>query len=139
MTIVVPETRIARSAKESGGGFEGRCRELYLLMAEIEAQLRGPMGMTSVRWLTSPELALASRTGFAPGDRAGIVEALAMREKDPSVNADVPWALAGLGSRRDGAALQPRRVELDQLHHQAPDPRRGDGRPGADPHPERVR
>ena len=28
----------------------GRCRELYLLMAEIEAQLRGPMGMTSVRW-----------------------------------------------------------------------------------------
>ncbi|WP_341351025.1 hypothetical protein [Nocardioides convexus] len=27
MTIVVPETRIARSAKESGGGFEGRCRE----------------------------------------------------------------------------------------------------------------
>ena len=95
VTIVVPETRIARSAKESGGGFEGRCREIYLLMAEIEAQLRGPMGMTSVRWLTSPELALASRTGFAPGDRASIVEALAMREKDPNVNADVPWAMAG--------------------------------------------
>jgi hypothetical protein len=95
VTIVVPETRITRSAKESGGGLEGRCREIYLLMAEIEAQLRGPMGMTSVRWLTSPELALASRTGFAPGDRAGIVEALAMREKDAGVNADVPWAMAG--------------------------------------------
>lgn len=95
VTIVIPETRIARSAKESGGGFEGRCRELYLLMAEIEAQLRGPMGMTTVRWLTSPELALACRTGFAPGDRAGIVEALSLREKDPSVNADVPWAMAG--------------------------------------------
>jgi len=95
VTIVVPETRIARSAKESGGGLEGRCRELYLLMAEIEAQLRGPMGMTSVRWLTSPELALACRTGFAPGDRAGIVQALAMQEKDPGVNADVPWAMAG--------------------------------------------
>ncbi len=95
VTIVVPETRIARSAKESGGGFEGRCRELYLLMSEIEAQLRGPMGMTAVRWLTSPELALACRTGFAPGDRAGIVEALAMREKDPGVNADVPWSMAG--------------------------------------------
>ena len=54
VTIVVPETRITRSAKESGGGFEGRCRELYLLMAEIEAQLRGPMGMTTVRWLTTP-------------------------------------------------------------------------------------
>lgn len=94
-TIVVPEGKIARSAKESGGGLEGRCRELYLLMGEIEAQLRGPLGMTSVRWLTSPELALACRTGFAPGDRAGIVEALAMREKDPSVAADVPWAMAG--------------------------------------------
>jgi hypothetical protein len=95
VTIVVPETRIGRSAKESGGGLEGRCRELYLLMGEIEAQLRGPMGMTSVSWLTSPELALACRTGFAPGDRAGIVEALAMRAKDPGVNADVPWAMSG--------------------------------------------
>lgn len=95
ITIVVPESRIGRTAKESGGGLEGRCRELYLLMAEIEAQLRGPLGMTSVHWLTSPELALACRTGFAPGDRAGIVEALAMREKDARVNADVPWTMAG--------------------------------------------
>ena len=95
VTIVVPEARIARSAKESGGGLEGRCREIYLLMAEVEAQLRGPLGTTSVRWLTSPELALASRTGFAPGDRAGIVEALALRAKDAGVNADVPWAMAG--------------------------------------------
>ncbi|WP_248580843.1 SCO6880 family protein [Nocardioides sp. InS609-2] len=95
ITLVVPEARIARSAKESGGGLEGRCRELYLLMGEVEAHLRGAMGMTSVSWLTSPELALACRTGFAPGDRAGIVEALALREKDPGVNADVPWAMAG--------------------------------------------
>ena len=95
LTIVVPEARIARSAKESGGGFEGRCRELSLLMGEMEAQLRGPLGMTSVRWLSSPELALACRTGFAPGDRAGIVEALDLAEKEPGVNADVPWAMAG--------------------------------------------
>ena len=99
VTIVVPETRIARAAKESGGGLEGRARELYLLMAEIEAHLRGPMGMTSVAWLTSPELALACRTGFAPGDRAGIVEAVALRARNPDadrpVNAEVPWALAG--------------------------------------------
>lgn len=95
VTIVVPEARIARSAKESGGGLEGHCRELYLLMDEIESQLRGPMGMTTVNWLTSPELARACRTGFAPGDRAGIVEALAMSERDDSVNADVPWSMAG--------------------------------------------
>src|SRR3546814_9140208 len=53
------------------------------------------MGMTTVLWLTSPERALACRTGFAPGDRAGIGEALSLREKDPSVNADVPWSMAG--------------------------------------------
>lgn len=95
VTLVVPETRLARAAKESGGGLEGRARELHLLMAEIEAHLRGPMRMTSVTWLTSPELAVACRTGFAPGDRAGIVEALAARDKDANTNADVPWALAG--------------------------------------------
>ncbi|SMX87348.1 hypothetical protein BSP109_02205 [Brevibacterium sp. Mu109] len=99
VTLVVPESRIARSAKESGGGLEGRCRELYLLLGEIEAQLRGPMGMTSVTWLSSPELALACRTGFAPGDRASIVEALSLRDANPDaeppVNADVPWAMAG--------------------------------------------
>ena len=44
-----------------------------------------------------------------------------------------------LGRRCHGAALQPRRVELDQRHHQAAQPRRGDGGAGADPHPERVR
>ena len=95
LTLVVPEPRLARSAKESGGGLEGRARELYLLMAEIEAHLRGPMGITSMAWLTSPELALACRTGFAPGDRAGIVEALADRAKHPGTNAEVPWAMAG--------------------------------------------
>ena len=100
----------------------------------------GPMGMTSVRWLTCPELALACRTGFAPGDRAGIVEALAMREKDPGVNADVPWAMAG----PSGADATVRHYSHDAWNSisatiKLPDPRRGDGRPGADPHPERVR
>lgn len=99
VTLVVPETRLAKSARESGGGLEGRARELHLLMAEIESHLRGPLGMTSVTWLTSPELAVACRTGFAPGDRAGVVEALATRDKHTGIErpvyADVPWALAG--------------------------------------------
>ena len=94
-TIVVPERRLAREARECGGGLEGRARVLYGLMAEIEAQLRGGLAMTSVTWLTSPDLALACRTGFAPGDRASVVDALAAREQDPGVNADVPWAMAG--------------------------------------------
>jgi hypothetical protein len=95
VTLVVPETRISREARECGGGLDGRARVLYGLMGEIEAQLRGGLGMTQVTWLTSPQLALVCRTGFAPADRASIVEALAARQQDPGVNADVPWALAG--------------------------------------------
>lgn len=95
VTVVVPETRLARVARESGGGLQGRARVLYGLMGEVEAQLRGTMAMTSVAWLTSPELALACRTGFAPADRAGIIDALAEAEHNPSVNTEVPWAMAG--------------------------------------------
>ncbi|GAA3524730.1 hypothetical protein GCM10022234_21900 [Aeromicrobium panaciterrae] len=95
VTMVVPETRIAKEAKEAGGGLEGRARVLYLLMGELESQLRGGVGMTSVTWLSSPELAAACRTGFAPAERAGIIEALAAQASDSAVNADVPWAMAG--------------------------------------------
>lgn len=95
VTIVVPEARIARAARESGRGLEGRAQVLYALMAEIEAQLRGGLGISGVTWLTSPELAVACRTGFAPGDRASVVDALLGAANGEDVNADVPWALAG--------------------------------------------
>lgn len=121
VSIVVPETRLGKAAKESGRGIEGRAQVLYTLMAEIEAQLRAGMGCSSVSWLTSPELAIACRTGFAPGDRAGIVDALTAKIRDPQVNADVPWAMAGpSGADRGSPALQPRRVELDQRPIQLP-------------------
>ena len=107
VTVVVPEARIARPAREAGGGLMGRSRELHLLMGEVEAQLRGAMGMTSVRWLTSPELALACRTGFAPGDRLGIIEALACGE--PGTRSDVPWSMAG----PSGADTTPRHYSHD--------------------------
>jgi hypothetical protein len=95
VTLVVPEARIARAARQAGAGVEGRARVLYGLMSEVEAHLRGAAGMLEVTWLTSPRLAVACRTGFAPGDRAGIVEALAAARHDPGVHAGVPWALAG--------------------------------------------
>jgi hypothetical protein len=95
VTIVIQETRIGRAAKECGGGLAGRARVLYGLMGEVEAQLRAGMAMTDVTWLTSPQLALACRTGFAPADRAGVIDAIAQRESDAGVNADVPWAMAG--------------------------------------------
>ena len=46
--------------------------------------------MTSVSWLSVP-LALACRTGFAPGDRAGIVEALALAEQVPRLTPISRW------------------------------------------------
>src|SRR5699024_1979488 len=95
VTFVVPETRLAKDAREAGGGLTGRARVLYLLMGEVEAQLRGGLAMTSVSWLTSPELALACRTGFAPADRASIIEALSSAQDERGVNTEVPWALAG--------------------------------------------
>lgn len=95
VTFVVPERRIAKQAREVGGGLEGRSRTLYALADELTATLRGAVGMTSVEWLTSPQLALAVRTGFAPAERAGIIDALALHQDDPSVRANVPWAMAG--------------------------------------------
>ncbi len=95
LTVVVPDTRLGRDAREAGGGLDGRARVLYGLMGEVEAQLRGGFGATAVTWLTSPELAIAVRTGFAPGDRASIIDALAEHEQQRDVNATVPWALAG--------------------------------------------
>ena len=35
ITLVVPESRLGRAAKEAGGGLEGRARVLYSLMAEV--------------------------------------------------------------------------------------------------------
>jgi len=95
VTFVVPESRIGRDARESGGGLPGRARVMCSLMAELEAELRGGLGMSEVRWLSSPELALATRTGFAPGDRASVIAAHAAHATDPGVNAEVPWAIAG--------------------------------------------
>lgn len=95
VTFVVPESRLARHAKEAGGGLQGRANILYTLAHEVEAHLSGGVRMASVRWLTSPDLAAAVRTGFAPGDRAGIVEAVAAADHQPGVAASVPWALAG--------------------------------------------
>ncbi|MCC6497171.1 MAG: PrgI family protein [Propionibacteriaceae bacterium] len=94
-TIVVPEARLAREAREFGRGIDARARALTMLMAEVEGLLRTGMRISQVEWLTSPALAAAVRTGFAPGDRAGLIQARADQAHDPEVNADVPWAQAG--------------------------------------------
>ncbi|MGG5258660.1 SCO6880 family protein [Phycicoccus avicenniae] len=90
VSVLVPEGRLAKAAREAGGGLEGRAQVLHGVLTEVEGHLRSGLGMTQVTWLTSPELAVACRTGFAPGDRAGIIDALT---REGSV--DVPWAVAG--------------------------------------------
>lgn len=95
VTIVVPEARLAREAKEFGRGVDGRARAMTMLMAEVEGHLRTGLRITGVDWLTSPQLAVAVRSGFAPADRAGIIAAQAEQATNPAVNADVPWSQAG--------------------------------------------
>lgn len=94
-TVVVPEHLLARRGKEFGRGVDARARAMVSLLTEVEAHLRTGMGMTGVEWLTSPQLAVAVRTGFAPGDRAAIVAAMGGSERASGVNAAVPWAQAG--------------------------------------------
>jgi hypothetical protein len=95
VTVVVRESRIAKQAKEAGGGVDGRGRVMYGVMGEIETRLIGPVGCTSVTWLDSPALAAAIRTGFAPGDRAGLTAAEIASHSDPNVVASLPMAAAG--------------------------------------------
>ncbi len=95
VTIVVGEDRIAKPAKEAGGGIDGRARVLHGAMAEVESQLRGPMGCTQVTWLDSPDLAVAIRTGFAPGERATLIAAQVAAGQNPSAATGIPLAAAG--------------------------------------------
>lgn len=95
ITAVVPESRIAKQAKEAGGGVDGRARVLYGVMSELEARLLGPVGSTSVTWLDSPALATAIRTGFAPGDRAALTAASLAAHANPQAAATLPMAATG--------------------------------------------
>ena len=98
VTVVVGEDRIAKSAKESGGGVDGRARVLYGAMSEVENRLRGAVGCTNVTWLDSPGLAVAIRTGFAPGDRAAMVAAELAGRANPDIASGVPMTAAGPSS-----------------------------------------
>jgi len=95
VTIVLGEDRISKPAKEAGGGIDGRARVLHGAMAEVESRLRGAMGCTEVTWLDSPALAVAIRTGFAPGDSAALIAAEVAAQQNPAVATGIPMAAAG--------------------------------------------
>ena len=136
VTIVVPESRIGRDAKECGGGFDGRARVLYGLMAEVEAHLRGGIGMSQVRWLTSPSWRRPAAPGSPPATGPASSTPSPRRAADAGVNADVPWAMAG----PSGADPLVRHYSHDawnsvSRHHQAARQGRRDGCAGAGAHP----
>ena len=95
LTVVVPEARLGGPAKEAGGGVDGRARVLHGVMAEVESRLLGGMGCDAVTWLDSAQLAAAVRTGFAPGDGAGLTAAGWAARGRPRVAAGLPMAAAG--------------------------------------------
>lgn len=95
VSVVVSEDRIAKSAKESGGGIDGRARVLYGALGEVEARLRGGIGCTEVSWLDSAALAAVIRTGFAPSDRASLIAAGLAAKDNPKAATGVPMAAAG--------------------------------------------
>jgi hypothetical protein len=97
VTVVVPERRLKPQATEAGGGVDGRARVLHGLMREIEQALLGGVGCSTVCWLDSPALAAAIRTGYAPDDRAGLIDAAAAQSRAGG-SAAVPMGLAGPSS-----------------------------------------
>lgn len=94
LTVVVPEHRLARQAKDAGGGVDGRARVLHGVMASVETAL-GAIGVSEVSWLDAAGLAGAIRTGFAPGDRASLRSAELDAQTNPSVAGALPLAAAG--------------------------------------------
>lgn len=94
VTFVVPERASRNRPASSGGGLDGRTASCTR-WPTISAMLRGGMGMTDVDWLASPVGARPSAPASSRRRPAGIIDALAAHQNDPSVCTDVPWAMAG--------------------------------------------
>lgn len=95
VTFVCPEAWIGRHTRRHGNGVAARAEVMLEQAREIQGHLVGGLRMDQVTWLTSPELAAVCRTGFAPGDRASLIDARVAKQADPQVNDRVPWSLAG--------------------------------------------
>lgn len=95
LTLMVPEARIGRPARRSGGGLAGRLRVLRAVAEELEPVLRHGIGATRVEWLTSDRLAITCRIGFHPDDRHGLVTSSATHSAELPVPVQLPWRIAG--------------------------------------------
>ncbi len=94
VTVGISETRVRRQATQAGGGVNGRARVLYRHLQEMETHLRG-MGVTSVQWLHSEDVAVAIRTGYSPADAAVLERAQQELTRGRSTTTGVPVGAAG--------------------------------------------
>jgi hypothetical protein len=106
VTVVVGEDRIAKSAKESGGGVDGRARVLYGALSGRESAARRGRAPTVTR-AGLPALASRSVPG-SPGDRAALVAAELAARDNPAI-ATVPMAPPALQRPYRDPAPPPRR------------------------------
>ena len=95
VSVVVREEAIAKDARRAGRGLAGRARILYGILGEVESRLLGAIGCTSLTWLSSPELAVAIRTGFEPGDAPALADSILHHHENPAIAAGIPIAAAG--------------------------------------------
>ena len=82
VTLIVPERRLRRAARNSSGDLGGRAAVLADLTAEVSGLLTGPLAAEGVGWLSSAGLAAACQTGFDPGS-TGMSKELASPSSDP--------------------------------------------------------
>ncbi|MCF7547277.1 SCO6880 family protein [Pseudonocardia sp. WMMC193] len=93
VTISGSETVLAKPAKAAGGGTKGRAYVLYRVLDGIEDQLKA-LGVRTITWLTSAQLAEAIRTGYNPAAAAGLTAAH-LAHPDPVGEDGLPMAAAG--------------------------------------------
>jgi hypothetical protein len=67
-------------------------------MRQLETRLLGAVCCSEVTWLDSSALAAAIRTGFAPGERAGLTAARLAADADKNVTGALPLAASGPSS-----------------------------------------
>lgn len=94
VTVGVAEARIRRQAVQAGGGVDGRARVLYRHLQEMETHLRG-MGVTSIQWLHTEDVAAAIRTGYNPGEVATMERARQEQARGRPTMTGVPPGAAG--------------------------------------------
>ena len=102
LILVVPDARLRRQARHdrydrSGADpLGGWLRLLVAAATEVGQQAQAFLGVDDVRWLNSPALAEACRTGFHLDTATVLADArAAVRAGAPEVEAGVPWAAAG--------------------------------------------